>query len=265
MKLTEYLNNLIARGRCCFSLDEAEASLEKSRKNIILSIEHLKKRQEIASPAKGFYVIVTPEYQRYGCLPPEYFIPYLMDYWQDNYYAGLLTAAAYHEASHQAAQVFQIITEKKRREIRCGKVRVQFITKHSLIDIPTQKISTQKSILKISTPEVTAMDLLLYPHRSGGLNHIVTVLAELQEKIQPKELSLLLDTQPDLAWKQRLGYLLETLGSQELADIVRCYLINQKRVNYIPLMPGLNLMAKENPRRHPVWKIIENTTVESDI
>jgi predicted transcriptional regulator of viral defense system len=265
MKLSEYLTQLSAHGRCCFTLNEAEKSLKKSRQSILLSLEHLKKNKRIASPAKGFYVIVTPEYQRYDCLPPEYFIPYLMEYWQCPYYAALLTAAAYHEASHQAAQVFQIVIEKKRREIRCGKVRVQFITKHFIHDLPTQNISTSKSILKISTPEVTAMDLLRYPHRSGGLNHIATVLAELQEKMRPKELAVLLNTQSDLAWKQRLGYLLEKLGAQKLADIVGNNLMHQKRISYIPLMPGSKFITTAQPNRNTRWKIIENATVESDL
>ena len=60
MKLTEYIDHLIARGKCCFSLDEAEEALEKKRSLVIKAINYQKKLGRIASPAKGFYVIVSP-------------------------------------------------------------------------------------------------------------------------------------------------------------------------------------------------------------
>lgn len=55
----------------------------------------------------------------------------------------------------------------------------------------------------ISTPEATAMDLMHYPSQSGGLNHIATVLSELQESINPEKLLLLAENQNSLPWKQR--------------------------------------------------------------
>jgi predicted transcriptional regulator of viral defense system len=205
MGFSSYVNNLIAQGKCYFALDDAEKVLGKTRKAILSSIEHLAAKKEIAVPAKGFYVIVPPEYRVLGCIPPEHFIPYLMRYWGHRYYAGLLTAARYHGASHQAAQVFQVMTDIRCPPIHCGKVRIQFITNRHLLNTPVKTISTPRSMLNISTSESTAMDLLNYPQQSGGLNHIATVLAELKETMQPKNLQSLAEAQPRLAWKQRLG------------------------------------------------------------
>ena len=64
----------------------------KSRLALLSSIMHLVAKGELVSPAKGFYIIVTPEYKVLGCLPAEQFIPYLMEYWGYQYYAGLLIA-----------------------------------------------------------------------------------------------------------------------------------------------------------------------------
>lgn len=264
MKLIEYIHKLMAHGQCCFTLDEAEKNLEKSRQSIILSLEHLRARKEIASPAKGFYVIVTPEYQIYECLPPEYFIPYLMEYWECNYYVGLLTAAMYHEASHQAPQVFQVMIDRKKSLLRCGRVKVQFITNRHLIKTPAQTIGTPKSMLNVSTPEGTAMDLLNYPNQSGGLNHIATILAELQEAMKPEKLLALAEASGEVAWKQRLGFLLEVVGAHELAEVLKNHLAQQKRVDYILLVSGFKGFNKNQPR-NKTWKIMENTTVESDI
>ena len=59
------------------------------------------------------------------------------------------------------------------------------------------------------------MDLILYPHQSGGLNHIATVLTELVEKMDVEKLYELAEKNQEITWKQRLGYLLDILWSSE--------------------------------------------------
>lgn len=263
MNAAEYINSLIAHGRYSFSLSEATEQLGISRRAAFFAIKRLKAKNMIANPAKGFYVIVTPEYQIYECLPAEFFISDLMKFWKTDYYAGLLTAAMFHGASHQQPQAFQVITNKKRATINCGKIKIEFVVKKNIQSIPLQTVTTAKNILSISTPEITAMDLLLYTNRCGGLNHVATILAELHEKISPEKLSELLESQPELAWKQRLGYLLTLLDTPELAKVVKNYLNKQKRVDYIPLMPEVSI--QEEHTKNKEWKIIENAEIESDI
>jgi len=264
MKLSEYIDFLIARGRCCFSLDEADKALAKKRSLVIKAINHQKKLGRIASPAKGFYVIISPEYRIYGCLPAEYFIPYLMQYWQQDYYAGLLTAADYHGASHQKPQIFQVITNKKRQAIYCGKIKVVFCLKKWFNVSAFQNFSTLKSILKISTPEQTAIDLFLYLKQSGGLNHIATVLVELSETINPQKLLSLIQKNPYGAWQQRMGYLFDELGKSKIAASIEQNIKAQNRIIHIPLAAELKKMD-EKYKRNKRWKIIINTTIEADI
>src|SRR5215469_9302736 len=138
MSFSNYINDLSRHGKCSFTIQQAQTAMGKSIKAIHSSIEHLLAKGKIASPAKGFYVIVPPEYQILGCLPAEYFIPYLMEYWKCNYYACLLTAAKYHGASHQAVMIFQVMIEKPRRPIVCGKIKIKFIANKNLADTPLQ-------------------------------------------------------------------------------------------------------------------------------
>lgn len=263
MTFSNYINDLLKYGKCCFTIEDAQKTLNKSRNAIILSIGHLLKEGKLASPAKGFYVIIPPEYQKLGCIPAEHFMPYFMQYSGLRYYAGLLTAARYHGASHQAAQVFQIMIEEHKPPLTCGKIKVEFIQNKHLAEIPVEIVTTPKSKLTISTAEATAMDLLNYPHQSGGLNHIATVLSELQEAMHADKLQELAENQPMIAWQQRLGYLLEKADAQKLAETLKNHLAKYKRLDYIPLMPGLKKSSKD--ARNQVWKIIENATVESDI
>lgn len=263
MNLKEYADNLVAHGKCYFTSEQAANELDKPKGAIISAAARLIHHGEIASPAKGFYVILPPEYRILGCLPPEQFIPYLMECWAVPYYVGLLTAARYHGATHQAVQTFQVMLEKKHDPIRCGKISIQFIANAALKNTPTQTIATPKSMLTVSTSEGTAMDLLKYPKQSGGLNHIVTVLSELQESLSPIHLKALALSQSELAWQQRLGYLLEKLGAKELSLVLKENLARQKRVDFIPLMFALPSSASD--AKNSEWKIIENTDFESDL
>lgn len=263
MSFSEYIDNVIKSGKYSFTIEHALKTLNKSRKAIVSSIEHLLAKNELASPARGFYVIVPPEYQILGCLPAEYFIPDLMKYWNCQYYACLLTAAKYHGASHQAVMIFQAMTEKPRRPISCGKIRIKFITNKKLAKTPIQQINTRMSILTVSTPEGTAMDLLNYPKQSVGLSHIATVLTELQEAMDVEKLESLAKANSVLAWQQRLGYMLDLVNAKELADVLKNNLAKQKRIDYIPLANGIRV--KKNAKKNETWKIIENTTIESDI
>lgn len=263
MIFNEYIHEVIKNGRCTFSIEDAIKRLNKSRKAVHSSIEHLVAKKELVSPAKGFYVIVPPEYQILGCLPAEYFIPYLMEYWKCKYYACLLTAAKYHGASHQAVMIFQVMIEGRRPPIICGKIRVKFITNKKLTETPMQKIATRMSMLTVSTPEGTAMDLMNYPHQSVGLNHIATILTELHETMNADKLLKVAENSQILAWQQRLGYMLEIIGATKLAEVLKKHLSEQKRVDYIPLIPKIKVT--KYTKKNETWKIIENTKIESDI
>ncbi len=264
MKLSEYIENLAARGQCTFTVDNAQKALGKSRAAIILSIEHLRQQQKIVSPARGFYLIVSPEYRIYGALPAEYFIPYLMEYWREKYYVCLASAASYYGAAHQQPQTFQVMIQKYRKPIICGKVRIDFIANKHLNHFPVQKFTTQRSELLVASPETTAMDLVNYPKQAGGLNRVATILDELQETIKENELLKLLNIAPHLYWKQRLGYMLENLGAHHLAKIILKHLQKIKRVNYVSLDISQPVDAQDNARNEH-WKIIENNTFESDL
>jgi hypothetical protein len=74
MEFKDYLNNRIAHGKCYFTMNDVVKTLGKTRNAIGLSIAHFVARNEIISPSKGFYVIISPEYATLGCIPAEQFI-----------------------------------------------------------------------------------------------------------------------------------------------------------------------------------------------
>ncbi|MGD0075507.1 MAG: type IV toxin-antitoxin system AbiEi family antitoxin [Candidatus Binataceae bacterium] len=68
-----------------------------------------------------------------------------------SYYAGLLSAAQYHGAVHQRPQEFQVFVARNRRPIRCGAVRVAFIARKRLADVPVQSFNMPRGTALVST------------------------------------------------------------------------------------------------------------------
>lgn len=256
----QYIESLAAGGRYAFTSREAQASLGVSADATRLALSRLARQGLIASPARGFYVIVPPEYRSLGCLPADQFIPALMKRLDIPYYAGLLTAAQYYGAAHQRPQEFQVFVDRKRRPIACGKVRVAFMVRKRVRDVPVQAFSTPRGPLTVSTPEATAVDLVGYQYRAGGLALATTVLAELAERINPEKLSVAAATAP-VAWAQRLGYLLEHVGAGEKANALKAYVRAHARES-TRLLPNA---PHKKARRHEDWKVYVNADVKADV
>lgn len=267
-RFSNYLKEIRARGKRSFTLDQAMKDLNLNRDNILTSVYRAKKHGDIMSPASGLYVIVPPEHQAYGCIPSEELIPILMEHVQADYYVALLSAAAYHGASHQKSASFQIISNKRfMRPLNFGQIHIECIYKKSLTGIPTKNIAVSTGYLKVSTPEATAMDMLCYIAKSGGLNHIATVLSELIESIDPDKLLALAKSSDEVAWIQRLGYILEKLEpmSDNLTKIATDKLaehLSAGRKRYIPLASEIGTEGFQHNKK---WHIIENATIESDL
>lgn len=122
-----FLVHLQSWGRYAFSSAEASAAIGGSDVAVRHALLRLKKKGTLATPFRGFHVIVPPEYRSLGCLPPDEWVPDLMAHLGETYYAGLLTAAEYHGAAHQRPQTFQVVTPKARTPLRCGRARVELV------------------------------------------------------------------------------------------------------------------------------------------
>ena len=254
----DYVDSLAQCGRYHFSSAQAKEALGTSPDAVKMAMNRLGKQGLIASPARGFYVIVPPEYKSLGCLPADQFIPQLMAHRSLPYYAGLLTAAQYYGAAHHRPQEFQVFTEKSRRPIKCGKVRVAFIVRKQINQVATKEFNTPRGLLKVSTPEATAIDLAGYPDHAGGLEQSATVLSELAEQFDPDELVQATRTGP-LPWAQRLGFLLERADSTQITHILQAY-VHAHAKDYTPL----SLHGQKDGPRSKAWKIIINAEVEPE-
>ncbi|WP_406825564.1 type IV toxin-antitoxin system AbiEi family antitoxin [Pedobacter sp. KACC 23697] len=261
--LEDFINDLRSNGKYAFSLTEVRNKFAQSDEAIKKALQRLKKKKEIALIRNGFYVVITPEYRLKGILPPSLFVSELMKFLEKEYYVGLLNAAAYYGAAHQQPQSFSVITMKPTlRNINNDNLKINFYIKKEWAksDIVQKKVDT--GYIKVSSPELTALDLVNYFEQAGGLNRVATVLEELCESIDADKMLDIAKRYSPVTAVQRLGFLLEEiLNIRDLTEPIKDYL---KTVNYFPI---LLRPQKEKPEMVTGndWKVVQNLEIETDL
>ncbi|MFH1463124.1 MAG: type IV toxin-antitoxin system AbiEi family antitoxin [Pseudomonadota bacterium] len=254
-----WIDRSIANGRSTFTTAEAHAAHGGSEKAAQAVLRRLRAKGEIASPVRGFHVIVPPEYRRLGCLPPLWFVDDLAAFLGQPYYVALLSAAELHGAAHQRPQAFQVMLPWPQRPAGCGGVRIDFAMRRNLAEVPIVVRNTPKGTVRVATPELTAFDLVGYPERAAGLDNAATVLAELAESLDPDALVALAPRAP-LPWAQRLGFLLDHVGAAAVVEPLARW-VSERSAAWCPLAPG---HAGDGAPRDPRWRVTVNHVVEVD-
>jgi len=260
-KTKTYIDSLVSTGAISFTTSQMVDEMDITKKAAERALERLRHNREIATPAKGYYLIIPPEFRQLGCLPPNYFIDDLMSHWKKEYYVGLLSASMFYGAAHQQPQMCQIIVSMKRPNVVCGQVTMEFIQNTACEKTPIQLLKTPTGTMKVSTPEATAMDMMKFIKQSGGLNRIVTVLDELAESMTKEKLDDLTKIFKETTWMQRLGHLLDKLGYNDLSQPLYEYLSTLK-TRIVPLVPYSSTAGRKKDKK---WRITINADVESDL
>lgn len=235
---SSYIMNLLSSGRVVFSRDEARQALGVSEGALLDAAERQQRRQQLISPRRGFYVIVPPQYLAWGAPPPQWYIDDLMRHEGHPYYVGLLKAAELHGATHQAVMEFQVVTNKRLPKIRAGRSTIAFYYRKD-IDTVSKGIEDHKTDtgrMKVSSVELTVLDLLRYPHAAGGLDNIATIISDLCDRIDPGKLAGLAASY-ERSVGQRLGYLLDCFGHSERAGALHAALPQGSALPWVELEP----------------------------
>lgn len=253
-----YVEGLLASGRRTFTRAEAEAALKSSPVATYHSLRRLQKNGWVAMPRRGFYLVVDPEHRQLGAQPPTAWIDDLMRFHGVPYYVGLLSAAAMHGAAHQQPQEFQVVAGRVLRPVTVGRVRIRFFFRRHMDVVVTEQMKSSSGFIPVSTPEMTAFDLVRYRKGAGSIDHIATVLAELAERLDAKKLLAIAQRSEEMPVVQRLGYLLERVGHAELAEEL-AVLVQTAKPKMIPLEPK---SGEDISERDAKWHVLVNTTIE---
>lgn len=264
MTLEQYINELQSKGQYFFLKTDAMKALGCTKEALLLAANRLKSKSRLNNIRGDFLVIIPHEYSSWGILPANWFIDKLMEYLGLPYYVGLLSAAALYGAGHQQPQQFQVMVPQPVRSILKGRVNIKFFKNSLVSKLPLKKLQTETGYMNISTPEVTALDLVKFYKKSGHLSNVATVLAELKEKLNIDEFIKI--TTPKLyEWPilQRLGYLLsmEEVGAKEFSEPIR-RLILQHKPRFVPLVHNRNF---NRSKKDIEWRIYVNEEIEVDL
>ncbi|MBI2420031.1 MAG: type IV toxin-antitoxin system AbiEi family antitoxin [Ignavibacteriales bacterium] len=263
--LRNWIEKLQAHGRNSFSLKEIHRELpDLSDVAVMRSLNRLSAKGKILSILRGYYLIIPPQYSSKGVLPPVLFIDALMKHLGRKYYVGLLSAAAFHGASHQQPQEFFVFTgfPVMIATIRNG-LTINYISKSNIPEELLQERKTESGYVKISSPILTALDLIQFQSRIGGLNRAASVINELMESIKPSDFTNNIFIELPVTAMQRLGYLLErVLNNKGLADeLFEAVMRSGYHFQRIPLnTKKVSSGCVQDDR----WKILINSEIEVD-
>lgn len=268
MHIQSYVKEIRKAGKRCFTIQDVVDKFRVSRVLVRVSVNRLLKSGDLISAARGLYVIVPPEHQHHGCIPPQELVPLVMKYLGANYYVALLSAGLFHRATHQKPARFQVISDKRiKHPSSFGDVEIDYIYRKSVLNLPTQDSIVATGYLKVATPELVALDLFKYPNHAGGLNHIATVFSELIETLDAIKLIELAEATHSQCQLQRIGYILDHTNptDEDNAEIIINALakhVEKNKPNYLSLASEI---SKTGYPRCKKWRIIENTEIESDL
>jgi predicted transcriptional regulator of viral defense system len=263
--VTNWIEDLQKDGRVCFSLSEA---IEKFRfhNKIVLknALTRLVSKKKICSVRKGFYVIIPIEYQSKGIIPEVFYIDWLMKFLGRNYYISLLNAAVFYGAAHQQPQEFAVITTPPslRDTLKKG-TKINFNNKATILKQFTEQRKTPTGYVRVSSPELTATDLIQFEKEIGGISRAATVLNELAESCDFTKLTKEFFQYVPTPVIQRLGYLLEeVLDFKSQADGL--YICTEKHNISFRNTPLKSKKSISNCETNKKWKIIINELIEID-
>ncbi len=261
--LSNWIEEKEMRGYYTFTIEEVQKNFPQfSNAYISTSLYRLTTKKKIISPWKGFYVIMPIEYALKAIIPPVFYIDALMSFLNKKYYVSLLNAASFYGASHQRAQTFSVMTEapKLRNTTKTG-TSILFFSKKDIPKRYIRKNKAQSGYVNVSSPELTAIDLIENEKYVGGLNRVCTVLNELVDSIDFDRLDEDFFNLASTPTYQRFGYILESiLGREDLADNLKAKMSSLSMRN-IPFKIGKSSLNCEIDKK---WKVIINQEIEID-
>lgn len=251
-------DQLLSEGTNTVTIDDIESRTRVTRNAVYLGVKYAMDRKRLFSPVRGLYVIVPAEYRKAGVVPAVHFIDPMMKHLGLEYYLGLATASAWWGSSHHASQEFQIIVNGRLPDRTIGNARLRFISRSRLDDKAIRRVPGPRTMVNVSTPDLTAVDLAANPAHVGGLSNVATILAELPDLDGPRIAALAKHrTRADA---RRLGWLLSLVRTDMN---LRAHMIFADPNHGQP-----TLLASNKPRTGHVdtdWNVRVNTNVEPDL
>ena len=241
----------------------------QSPRAFVSAAQRLVRKRVLASPKRGFYIVIRPEDAPTGAPDPVRWVDPLMKFMGLDYRVSLLRAAAFHGSSHQAAMLFRIVAPKQLPEVTVGRHKIQFVYQ---APVPFSRVNqsewldqmkSEAGFAKVAGIELTLLDAVRYFHKAGGINGAAQIVHDLGAKAAPRKLAQAAAAYENSAVR-RLGYLLDHFGHQRQAGVLMTFAKCAKSVK--PLDPSVKALVDtgETHKRDLKWMLTINEAVEID-
>jgi predicted transcriptional regulator of viral defense system len=249
----------LSRGIASMTTVQAARMLGAPAAQVPQRLSAAKRRGEWITPARGLWVPVPPEFRGWGGPPAAEFVAPLMKHLGADYYIGWLAAAALHGAAHHAPQVTHVAASKLVRGREVGRARLAFHERSAVCELPTVERMARSGPFRVSSPEVTALDIASDVAVAGGLDNAATVIADLATEAGLDDLALaaLAPRFPDAAGR-RVGWIVERFAGRRLDALAG--VIARSSPSPSRLHPSLSLAGGLDER----WMLRLNTEVEAE-
>jgi predicted transcriptional regulator of viral defense system len=250
-------DELLSEGKSSFTVADLVERTGATPNAVYGAAKYAFDRKRLFSPVRGLYVVVPPEHRSWGVTPATHFIDPMMRHLGIDYYVAFASAAQWWGAAHQAPQEFQVVTDRRVRDRDIERVRLRFYTSARIDADAVRRVAGPRTMMKVATPDLCAVDLASRPRVGGGLSNTATILAELPD-LDGERLARLAArrARPDA---RRLGWLLELVRSD--LDLTALRAVAQPDEGRPSLLASEGTHRGDHDER---WGVIVNATVEAD-
>jgi predicted transcriptional regulator of viral defense system len=251
---SEFLAELHAKGKVCFTHDEALKILNNKSKNTVSKMLHdMSKRGLLMRLKTGVYYIIPYEQEAATFMPDWHLIAqYLVG--EAKYYIGYYSAMQVQSLITQPALKEQIVVDRQilPASIKIKNTQFQFIYHNEKHFFGSKKMWIDSfNKVDCSDLEKTIVDALFKPEYAGGISQIAKSIHKKKSELDLDKLGQYVHRFDSLSVAKRLGYLLELLEVQNpLVETLQLI----KTSSYFTLEPSYPKTGKRLKR----WSIIEN-------
>ncbi|MDL2354804.1 MAG: type IV toxin-antitoxin system AbiEi family antitoxin [Pseudomonadota bacterium] len=257
----QFVRHRQARGTIAFTMDELRKTTGLSPEAALGQLSRLSGQVVRVGAKSGFYLIVRPDQALIGAPPAEWWLHSYFKHLGRPYYIGLLSAAAEYGSSHQAIQFVQVVTDRPMRAIQVGRISMRFFVRKDIEQVAVRLKTGAYARLLLSTAEATALDLVRYSSRIGGMARAAQAIKGMMQQLTEEGFALALNTGVEQPVLQRLGYILQQFQGDALVRPIASKLREgRKRQIYLEAGPGN--IVEERFRESAQWGIIENIDLQ---
>ena len=268
--LSQYLDDRLAQGHAFFSKKHALKALGMESSTFVAAAGRLVRKHRLASPRRGFYLILRPEDR--GQVPSVLnWIDPFMEHMGLDYRVGLLSAARRHGISHQVPTVFQVVVPRQTRDLDLDGNPVRFIYQAPALFDKTNRPSWLMPVeihpdraAKTSGVELTLLDCVRYLQKVAGFDNLAQIVQDMGMRADPRKLAKIAANYEN-STVRRLGYLLESVGHARQAEALESFAQKAKSTKLLkPPASWFDEIHSPSYKQDSRWRLTVNHDIDLD-